>query len=115
MELTKKHLNNIINKLELVNSPTRKPDQKELLESLLNVLLVLYFGESNTDYIYRFAKGDRNTFSNIDQLFEYLSDKYSELVRKDSALTIDQLKQLFPEEQMFKYFKSCIDKLKDGH
>ena len=38
----------------------------------------------------------------------FVSDKYSELVNKDTALTLDQLQTLFPQEEMFKYFDKVI-------
>lgn len=75
----------------------------------LDIALTLYFGENVSEKIWNFILNDSvNEFATIEELFEFVSDKYSELVNKDTALTLDQLQTLFPQEEMFKYFDKVI-------
>lgn len=75
------------------------------------ILLNLCFGEYNSELIWLYAIGsDKNKFESIDELYNYLLDPYSGIVQKDSALTISQLRQLFPNEEMFKLFEETINK-----
>lgn len=79
------------------------------LEHCFDIALTLYFGETASEMIWNFILNDScNQFETIEELYEFLSDKYSEIVSKDSALTLDQLKILFPTEVMFKYFDQTI-------
>lgn len=79
------------------------------LEHCFDIALTLYFGETASEIIWNFILEDSsNQFETIEELYEFLSDKYSEIVSKDSALTLDQLKILFPTEVMFKYFDQTI-------
>lgn len=79
------------------------------LEHCFDIALTLYFGETVSEIIWNFILEDSsNQFETIEELYEFLSDKYSEIVSKDSALTLDQLKILFPTEVMFKYFDQTI-------
>lgn len=119
MKLTLKQLTNIIESYRDAKNIHEKPNFPNIdttlfslnLERIINIMFVLYFGENNTDLVYNFIlDNEDNKFETIEELYEYLSDKYSEIVRKDSALTIDQLRQLFPEEEMFKFFKKTIEK-----
>lgn len=118
MKLTLKQLKNIIESYREAKNIHEKPDFPNIdttlfslnLERIINIMFVLYFGENNTDLIYNFILDkEDNKFETIEKLYEYLSDKYSELVRKDSALTIDQLRQLFPDDKMFEFFERTIE------
>lgn len=82
-------------------------DWVNVFQDFIN-LLVLCFGEYNTNLILRFSLQYKNYFSNIDELYDYISDSYSSLVNNNSAFTIDQLVQLFPDENMFKTFQRVI-------
>lgn len=114
MKLTPKILQTIVDKARLANEV--KDDNAyvpaiclEHANNLVFILLNLYFGENNADLLWDFIfNKNHNKFDNIEQLYDYLSDKYSELVNKDSALTIDQLRQLFPEDKMFEFFEKVI-------
>lgn len=50
----------------------------------------------------------QSCFNNIDELYNYISDPYSSLINDNSAFTVDQLEQLFPDENMFKAFQKVI-------
>lgn len=79
------------------------------LEHCFDIVLTLYFGETASEIIWNFILKDSfNQFETVEELYEFLSDKYSEIVSKDRALTLDQLRVLFPTEVMFKYFDQAI-------
>lgn len=85
---------------------------KQLVSGVISILLVQCFGEYNAELIWNYVvKSDQNKFSTVDELYEYLQDPYSKFVKTDSALTLSQLRQLFPEEKMFddfnKYTNEC--------
>lgn len=121
MELKLKHLKKLI---EYINAANKNADEfKQLgfnvyetkvfgaLESAINLILVLYFGEQNAELFWDFVyNSENNQFESIEELYDYLKDSYSQLVRKDSALTLDQLRELFPQEKMFEYFQEVINK-----
>ena len=71
-------------------------------------LLVSQFGEHNANLILRFSSQHQNYFNNIDELYNYLSDPYSSLISNNSALTVDQLAEFFPNDDMFKTFQKVI-------
>mgnify|MGYP000165793259 CR=1 FL=1 len=55
-------------------------------------------------------ESDNNQFESLDELYEYLKDPYSNIVTTDSALTISQLMNIFPNEEMFKVFNEITTK-----
>lgn len=73
------------------------------LEPIISILLEQIFGPKNSDLIWSFING-KSVFNNIEELYDFVTDDYSELVSTNSALTLDQLSSLFPNEEMFKYF-----------
>lgn len=85
---------------------------KQLACGTVCILLNLCFGEYNSELIWLYAiDSDKNKFESIDELYDYLSDPYSSIVQKDSALTIPQLRELFPNEEMFKFFEETINEI----
>lgn len=91
-------------------------DLEELKQIVCGVvcnLLNLCFGEYNSELIWLYAIGsDKNKFESIDELYDYLIDPYSNIVTEDSALTLSQLRKLFPDEEMFKFFNDAINQYK---
>lgn len=84
---------------------------KQLACGTVSILLSLYFGEYNSELIWLYAiYSDKNKFESIDELYDYLLDPYSNIVQNNSALTISQLRELFPNEDMFKFFEKIINK-----
>lgn len=119
MKLTLKQLKDLVSsyrialneaeKFEGLGFDIRSSEMWYYLEHALDIALTLYFGESVSEKVWNFILNDSiNEFATIEELFEFVSDKYSELVNKDTALTLDQLQTLFPQEEMFKYFDKVI-------
>lgn len=117
MKLTLKSLKSIVYKArnfrytDVVDGKSKEIYDIAMIYDLFSILLTLYFGEYNTSLIWKFINApEESEFDCEEKLYEYLSDKYSELVNKDKALTLDQLRALFPEEKMFEYFDNIIKK-----
>lgn len=119
MKLNLKQLTDMISSYQSALKEARKYEELGIdirstelwynLEHCFDITLTLYFGETASEIIWNFILEDSsNQFETIEELYEFLSDKYSEIVSKDSALTLDQLKILFPSETMFKYFDQTI-------
>ena len=119
MKLTLKQLKDLISSyrtalneaenFERLGFDIRSNDIWYYLEHALDIALILYFGENVSEKVWNFILNDSlNEFATVEELFEFVSDKYSELVNKDTALTLDQLQTLFPQEEMFKYFDKVI-------
>lgn len=117
MKITLEQLKEIVRNLKAVDLQfgLAKPEEEaqwyiNLLEPSLNILMVAYFGEANAQRIWDFVLDD-SPFKTVEELYEFLSDSYSHLVNTDSALSLSQLLELFPDEPMFKDFKYLTDKL----
>ena len=102
MKLTLKQLKDLISSyrtalneaenFERLGFDIRSSEMWYYLEHALDIALTLYFGENVSEKIWNFILNDSvNEFATIEELFEFVSDKYSELVNKDTALTLDQL------------------------
>lgn len=84
---------------------------KKLVPGVISILLEQCFGEYNSELIWAYAMElDSNQIESLDELYEYLKDPYSNIVTTDSALTISQLMNIFPNEKMFKVFNEITAK-----
>lgn len=82
---------------------------KKLVPGVISILLEQCFGEYNSELVWAYAmESDNNQFESLDELYEYLKDPYSNIVTTDSALTISQLMNIFPNEEMFKVFNEIL-------
>lgn len=115
INLTKENLESIVLgikkmfMLDTTNSATALKDKMYICQAIIN-LLNLCFGEYNTQLLLRFCiNHPKNHFNNINDLYQYFSDPHSHLVNENSALTVNQLAKLFPEESMFKVFQDLVN------
>lgn len=106
-QLTKENLERIIKGTKEIIALKSSRKHPEILESIVS-LLDLAFGRFNATLIIKFSLQYKSSFNSIDELYEYLSDPHSYLVNNHSALTVDQLAQLFPDDDMFKTFQKVI-------
>ena len=68
------------------------------------------FGNYNSEIILQYSIVPENSkFDSLDELYEYLSDPYSEYVSKDSASPLSELHQSFPDEPMFSRFLDIVN------
>lgn len=116
MKITLEQFKSIIRNLRAVDRKfvSSKPEEEaqfyiNLLEPPLSILIDMCFGESNASKIWDFVLGN-SKFETVEELYEFISDPYSHLIKLDSALTISQLRELFPNEKMFKFFEYIINK-----
>lgn len=116
MEITLEQFKCIVRNLRAVDGKfvASRPESEaqfyiNLFEPTISLLIEAYYGLENATKIWDFILGN-SKFETIEELYEFVSDKYSKLVQFDSALTVSQLKQLFPDEKMFKVFEEIINK-----
>ena len=106
LNLTKKRLEILIEGVKYA-ATSNNPNWENIFQNFVN-LLVAQFGESRANLILRFIIKHQNCFSNVDELCDYILDPHSNLVNNNSALTVDQLAQFFPDDNMFKAFQKVI-------
>ena len=102
MKLTLKQLKDLISSyrtalneaenFERLGFDIRSSEMWYYLEHALDIALTLYFGENVSEKIWNFILNDSvNEFATIEELFEFVSDKYSELVDIISTLSEDSI------------------------
>lgn len=106
LELTKERLKMLIEGVKYA-AASNNPNWENIFRNFVN-LLVAQFGKLHANLILRFMLEHQSCFNNIDELYNYISDPHSSLINDNSAFTVDQLEQLFPDENMFKAFQKVI-------
>lgn len=84
---------------------------KRLVPGVICILLEYCFGKYNSELIWEYAlKTDRNKFSTLNELYDYLSDPNSNLV-SDTASSLEELLKNHPESKMLFDLKKFIDEI----
>ncbi len=92
------------------NKLTEDEELYGLIHGVIAILLEKCFSSYNAELIWQFAIDSKeNKFSSFKELYEYLSDPYSDIVHKYAGVDLGTLIKLFPNEKMFKVFKKYIE------
>lgn len=91
------------------NQPTEDQELYSFIHGVIAILLDKCFSSYNAELIWQFAIDSKeNKFNSFNELYDYISDPYSDIVHKYAGVDLETLIKLFPNEKMFKVFKEYI-------